>query len=307
MSRGEPAEQDARRSGSLRRWLPSGILGMNGRNLWVEVDNPKESIRLVNDKIATKRVLLERGVPVAPTLAVVRDRRDLAELDWRDMPSSWAAKPNRGRRGSGIVIAERRNSDGESWVSPSGWPLSVAFLSERLRYILDGDFSMDGTTSDVALFEPLLRPHPTLAALSPSGGLPDIRVVVYQGTPILAMMRLPTKRSDGRANLHQGAIGVALDVSTGRALGARVGGKATSVHPDTGATLDVVVPYWSSVVDAASECYEASGLGYLGADVVIDAELGPLILEVNARPGLEIQNVTGEGLRTLVESAKTNR
>jgi glutathione synthase/RimK-type ligase-like ATP-grasp enzyme len=31
-------------------------------------------------------------------------------------------------------------------------------------------------------------------------------------------------------------------------------------------------------------------------DIVVDRERGPLVLEINARPGLEIQNVVGRGL-----------
>lgn len=52
----------------------------------------------------------------------------------------------------------------------------------------------------------------------------------------------------------------------------------------------------------ARQCAGATGLHYLGADVVIDAERGPLVLEVNARPGLQIQNVTGQGLLDVVEA-----
>jgi hypothetical protein len=37
-------------------------------------------------------------------------------------------------------------------------------------------------------------------------------------------------------------------------------------------------------------------LGYPGVDLVIDEELGPLVMEVNARPGLQVQNITGIGL-----------
>jgi D-alanine-D-alanine ligase-like ATP-grasp enzyme len=42
----------------------------------------------------------------------------------------------------------------------------------------------------------------------------------------------------------------------------------------------------------------------MGVDFAIDAHHGPLVLELNARPGLEIQNVTGIGLRALLESEK---
>ena len=55
----------------------------------------------------------------------------------------------------------------------------------------------------------------------------------------------------------------------------------------------------SSAPNGAPSSYEMTGLGYLGVDVVIDREQGPLILELNARPGLAIQiaNQSGLGLR----------
>ncbi|MDX5335526.1 MAG: alpha-L-glutamate ligase-like protein, partial [Marinobacter sp.] len=40
----------------------------------------------------------------------------------------------------------------------------------------------------------------------------------------------------------------------------------------------------------------ATGLGYMGVDLVVDAYKGPLLLELNARPGLAIQMANGEGL-----------
>lgn len=50
----------------------------------------------------------------------------------------------------------------------------------------------------------------------------------------------------------------------------------------------------------AAGCYELCGLGYIGVDMVLDEEKGPLILELNARPGLNIQiaNDCGLTLRT---------
>lgn len=38
------------------------------------------------------------------------------------------------------------------------------------------------------------------------------------------------------------------------------------------------------------------GLGYIGVDIVLDRDLGPLVLELNARPGLSIQLANKIGL-----------
>jgi len=133
-------------------------------------------------------------------------------------------------------------------------------------------------------------------------GVPDIRVIVYKGYPVMAMTRLSTRASDGKANLHQGAIGVGLDISTGRALRAVQNGQPLEYHPDTGGRLkDIVVPHWEELIRLAASCYEVTGLGYLGADIVLDRVWGPLILELNARPGLAIQVANGAGLKPRIE------
>jgi hypothetical protein len=46
-------------------------------------------------------------------------------------------------------------------------------------------------------------------------GTPDVRVIVFNKVPVMAMLRLPTPQSRGRANLHQGAVGVGVDLATG--------------------------------------------------------------------------------------------
>ncbi|GIG62701.1 alpha-L-glutamate ligase-like protein [Longispora fulva] len=274
----------------LRGW--DAVLGMNRRNARIARENPAEAIRLVNNKYATKQALTAAGAPTSPTLGLLRSRREIATLDWDGLPDCWALKPNQGLGGSGIMLSFGRGRGG--WRSSSGRPVTRDMVVEQLRRILDGEYSP--RPSDWALFEPLIRAHPDLARLSHQG-LPDIRVICVGDEPRLAMLRLPTRFSGGRANLHQRAIGAAVDLDTGRITHALVGKEPTENHPDTAERLiGAAVPYWPHVLDAARRCAAATGLRYLGADIVVDAERGPLILEVNARPGLQIQNVTGHGL-----------
>ncbi|MFE0647088.1 sugar-transfer associated ATP-grasp domain-containing protein [Streptomyces sp. NPDC059534] len=274
----------------LRGWDP--VMGMNLRNARIARHNSSAAIRLVNDKYATKEALTSVGAPTSPTLALLRSRREIAALDWDGLPDCWALKPNQSLGGNGILLAFGRRR--RYWTSSSGKRISRDLVADQLRRILDGDFSP--RPADWAMFEPLIRAHPDLARLSHQG-LPDIRVICDRSKPQLAMLRLPTRFSGGRANLHQKAIGAAVDLPTGRITHALVGKEPTETHPDTGARLiGATVPHWPEVLDAASRCAAATGLHYLGADIVVDADRGPLILEVNARPGLQIQNVTGHGL-----------
>ena len=57
------------------------------------------------------------------------------------------------------------------------------------------------------------------------------------------------------------------------------------------------MPQWNDLLLIAAKSYELSGLGYVGVDIVMDKERGPMVLELNARPGLSIQIANGNGLR----------
>ena len=71
----------------------------------------------------------------------------------------------------------------------------------------------------------------------------------------------------------------------------------------TGAHLDDIgIPDWGGLLRLASRCFDVTGLGYLGCDIVIDANAGPLLLEMNARPGLAIQIANGSGLDSRLEA-----
>lgn len=218
----------------------------------------------------------------------------MAAFDWDALPGGWALKPDHGRGGCGILLARAR--DGAGWTAVGGRPLPRTDLLDHARLVLQGEFSPAGRLRDSVLLEPLLLPDDRFAEIAPAG-MPDLRVVCHRGRPISAMLRLPTARSGGRANLHQGGLGAAVDVATGRVTGARWRGRPRSEHPDTGVPLvGLQVPAWREVLAEAAACAEVTGLGYLGVDMVFDRDRGRLVLEVNARPGLEIQNVQGWGL-----------
>lgn len=274
-------------------------MGMNARNEFIARHNSPAAVRLVNNKFATKRALQAAGVPAATTICTVASRQELGRVDWAAMPDAFALKPNQSMGGSGILLASA-GIDAQTWRTGSGRPLLLLELKDHVRLILDGEFSP--RARDLALFEPLLVVHPELAELT-FQGLPDVRVICVADKVILAMLRLPTSASNGRANLHQKAIGAAVDLDTGRISRAWLDGHVVTEHPDTGARLTGArVPEWADVLDIARRCAAVTKLHYLGADVVIDQAHGPLVLEVNARPGLQIQNVTGQGLLDAIET-----
>lgn len=270
------------------------ILGMNRRNALIAQLNPREAIKAVNQKFETKQRLAAAGVPVPPTLALISSEAEAADFDFASLPDAFAIKPNRGRRGEGVILVDGRIEGG--WRKLGGELLTERMLRAHITRILAGELSLEGGNSDTALIEPLIRTHPDCARLVPFG-LPDIRIICLGDVPLMAMTRLPTLESGGRANLHQGAVGAAIDFRDGTIFRAVLGQGEVWDHPSTGAALiGAALPFWQDTVAAARRCSGALGLGYVGVDLVIDAARGVQVLECNAYPGLEIQNVNAAGL-----------
>jgi alpha-L-glutamate ligase-like protein len=284
------------------RWLISPeagrVLGMNRRNLgYIYPCNPKRFLPLADDKVLAKEVLARAGVPVPATLGIYRHFFELRRLRENLAPhEEFVIKPARGRGGGGIIVVTGRNRAG--WTSISGRALTVAELRRHITDIIFGVYSYE--LADAALVEERVCQHPALEELSPLG-LADVRVILFRDRPVLAMVRVPTRKSEGRANLHRGGIGIDIDPDsgrTGRALHDRL---EVRRHPDTGAVLTGrIVPFWAEILNASRMAAEAFPLKYIGIDVAI-AATGPMVLEINARPGLEIQNVTRRCLQTLLE------
>lgn len=272
-----------------------GMLNMNRRNVdYISRYNERSSYPLVDNKLKTKLAVAELGVKTPSLLMVVTQQHEISHFrEKADALEGFAIKPAKGSGGKGITVVTRREED--QYVKTSGARVNVATLERHLSNILAGLHSLGGTP-DVAIVESLVQSVPSLAIHS-FQGVPDIRIVVFQGYPVMAMLRLATTASDGKANLHQGAVGVGLDMGTGKSLNAVQFNRPITLHPDTGLVLEnLAIENWQEMLVMASRCYEATGLGYMGVDLVVDIQEGPLLLELNARPGLAIQMANGRGL-----------
>lgn len=272
-----------------------GILGMNRRNIsYISRYNERRLFPLVDNKIKTKVLAEAANISTPKLIGLVENQYDVNHLaDILKGINGFAIKPAKGSGGKGILVL-RRNAEGE-FVKNSGTQVSISDLQRHVTNILAGLHSLGGNT-DVALIEELIEFDDYLAGFS-FEGVPDIRVIICRGYPVMSMIRLATRASDGKANLHQGAVGVGLDIATGRPLRAVQFGERVTHHPDTGRDLsELVIPEWPTLLTLAASCYEISRLGYLGTDMVLDRNHGPMLLELNARPGLAIQLANGEGL-----------
>ncbi|GIU26839.1 alpha-L-glutamate ligase-like protein [Shewanella colwelliana] len=272
-----------------------GILGMNKRNIdFIGRYNPRKYYKRVDDKLTTKQLALANNIAVPALIGTVCQQHEISHIpEMVNNKDGFVIKPSQGSGGKGILVITK--VDNGHYFKPNGNEVTPSEIDRHVSNILSGLFSLGGKP-DVAIVEGLIQFDPVFDGYSYEG-VPDIRLIVFKGFPVMGMLRLSTAASDGKANLHQGAVGVGLDIATGKGLHAVQFDKPIDFHPDTDKKLtDIVVPHWDTLLHTASKAYEMSELGYLGTDMVLDQQLGPLLLELNARPGLAIQIANGRGI-----------
>jgi len=288
---------------SLRK---AGVLGLNRRNGdYILKWNRRRFFPLVDDKVLCKKKLLEHDLAVPELIAIASFMQQASRLEeLLGDNTEFVIKPAHGSGGDGILVIKDRKAD--YFVDTDGKLVQQADLIHHLTNVIGGLYSLGGQP-DVAMIEARVQFDPAFSDLT-FQGVPDLRVIVYRGYPVMAMARLPTRQSHGKANLHQGAIGVGVDIGSGITVGGVSGNNAVSIHPDTGfAIAGFQVPHWGRIISMSARCYEAVKLGYVGVDIVLDRDLGPLILELNARPGLNIQTANRKGLRTRLNAVDVNQ
>lgn len=278
-----------------RRLKQLGILGMNRRNAACILDhNPRRLYPLVDNKLRLQELCDPIGVPTPKLYGVVGYHSMLNRVpEILGKHADLVIKPSCGSAGRGIMVLAGRSDSG--FLRHNGERIRLDEIRQHLSDILSGRYSLGGRP-DQALLQQRVRLHPAFQYVSWQG-IPDVRVIVYRHKPAMAMLRLPTKESNGRANLHQGGIATGIDLATGVTHHAVQNNRFIEKHPDTGRSImGMRVPYWGEILILAEKVAGAVGLGYLGVDIVIDVESGPLLLEANARPGLAIQLANGHGL-----------
>ncbi len=272
------------------------VVGINRRNLTlVYPHNPRHNYPYADDKLLAKRCFERAGVPSPETLAVCQGLFAVPSVVERLRGKGrFVVKPANGSGGAGILVVDDWDEPAGGWRRAGGQLVTPLQLQRHLGDVIFGVHS--NQLEDQAFVERRVVPHPFFSTLW-GDGLCDIRVITLRTRPVLSMIRVPTAESGGRANLHQGGLGIALDLVTGRTTRAIHRACSIETHPESGARLvGLQVPRWDEVLDVARRAAGSVPLGYLGIDVVLDVERGPLVLEINARPGLEIQNINARGL-----------
>lgn len=280
----------------IQRLRDAGVVGINARNRnYVMPNNPRKMYKFVDDKVYTKQLAEKANIAVPKLyglISTVHGSKLISQII--QDKKEFVIKPAHGSGGKGILIIDNRRKD--IFIKPDNTVINTMSVKHHVENILGGVYSLGGQV-DQAIIEYRVKFDPIFNSMS-FQGVPDIRMLIYKGIPVMAMLRLPTQQSDGKANLHQGAVGVGIQLTTGITTLAVCNDQRIIEHPDFGSSLDdVQIPGWENLLLLSARCYELAPLGYLGVDIVLDAELGPLVLELNARPGLAIQIANGHGLQ----------
>ena len=288
-----------------RTLLKNGVIGINKRNAdYVLVYNRRRYFPLVDDKLQTKLLAQSAGIAIPTLYGKIEFPHETMRLpEIVASHGSFVVKPAQGSGGDGILVVVGRT--GNLYRLIDGEHMTVEDMVYHVNTILAGTYSLGGQT-DKALIEYRVISDPLFDAVS-YRGIPDIRIVVLLGVPVMAMVRLPTRMSHGKANLHQGAIGAGISIDEGRTLTAVWRNDVIEAHPDTEApVMGLHIPHWDRLLEMAAQSFELTHLGYQGIDIVLDREKGPLVLELNARPGLNIQIANREGLGNRLALVEAN-
>lgn len=274
------------------------VLGINERNIrFIYPHNDRKHYKYADNKLLTKEMLESNNLACPKTFASI-DSIGVISDKWNGVKhnSAMAIKPASGSGGNGILLIKKVNG---VW-KKGGAEITDNQIISHIANILFGMYS--GGDEDQAIIEDLIIPHPLLTSFC-DDGIPDIRIITLKHQPVMAMLRLPTSKSDGKANIHQGGIGVGINLKNGFLTHAYDGKSYIKTHPDTNKQITgIQVPMWDDITELATKVGNVFPLDFLGTDIVIDKNKGPLVLEINIRPGLSIQMANRESLKDKLDT-----
>ncbi len=277
------------------------ILTKNTRNWYYLRQNSSLAKKIADSKIRTKKILTKAEVPVPKLLGVIKNEKEVLEFPWEEIEEGFVVKPGSGFGGEGVLLIRRRAKWAGEWFLMDGTKINISGLRYHCFDILQGKFSLHNLP-DYVLVEERVKIFGQFLRFTKIGA-PDIRIIIFNQVPVMAMLRIPTEESKGKANLHQGAIGLGLDMATGiTTYGVYRDQLLEKIYDLKRKKMVKVngirIPLWEQVLRTAIAAQKAvSGLNFVGVDIVLDKEKGPLILELNARPGLAIQICNQTGLQ----------
>lgn len=313
--------------------LNFGILWINARNLlYIKKFNDKKAIRLANDKLETKNFLSARWIPFAKTYAIIKDRKQLFDIDFSQLPDkNFVIKPNNWSKGNGIYVTKflwaiekvekKTKNNILSKVShkikkienkiqklpnlPHYYKINKEIIDDNTfrRYIIDNLDGKNSMTSgdDKVIVEEKLFPGEWFKSFC-KYWLADIRVIVFNLVPVGAMVRMPTSKSSWKANLAAWWIWFGIEIGSGKINSMFQKQKIYKwkFTDEFQSFKEFKIPYWDDILFLSSKIQYFVNLGYLALDRVITDEW-PKLLEINARAWLEVQNISGIKLGKILD------
>ena len=304
--------------------LNFGILWINARNLlYIKKFNDKKAIRLANDKIETKNFLSARWIPFAKNYAIIKDRKQLFDIDFSQLPDkNFVIKPNKWSKWNGIYVTKflgviekiEKKTKKNIWSKlsckikefenkvqklpnlPHYYEINDEIIDDNTfrRYIIDNLDGKNSMTSgnDQVIIEEKLLPGEWFKKFC-KYWLADVRVIAFNLVPVWAMVRVQTKKSWWKANLAAWGIGFGIEIGSGKINSMFQKQKIykSKFTDEFKAFKNFKIPYWDDILFLSSKIQYFVNLWYLALDRVITDE-GPKLLEINARAGLEVQNIS---------------
>lgn len=279
---------------------PSHILGMNARHTYTSL-NPSSAKQYGFSKLRTKELMNEHEIPTPQVYHIFSSHTETEEVNWDAIPVPFVIKPANGLAGKGIWIIKDKHPTEQIWRNNFNEELDLGDIKLHVQNIIDGEFSVWGSNHQ-AIVEERIIAHPALAKYSYKG-TPDVRVIVFNSVPVMAEARIPTKESEGKANLDRGAIGLGIDMATGISTYGITGKSGFISHfPNSKKKVNgIKIPNWPQLLETAVRAANAAGFVFMGADLFIHPEKGPMIVEMNGFPGLSIQLANRAGLKRRLE------
>jgi len=245
--------------------------------------------RVLNDKLAFHQFCSERNLRTIRVYALAED----GALSWTSprqqrLPEcSLFIKPRNSNGGSGT---ERWIFGNGQYVGKDGWTLDSQALCEHLAEL---------SRANSYLVQECLINHPELEQLT-AGALSTLRMYTFANERgemehIFSMFKMSQDPEAVVDNIHRGGLAASVDPVTGLLGRATDSGKLARTgwldrHPVTGAQiLGLRLPFWRQALDLALLAHQKLPAAYvIGWDVAI-TENGPVIVEGNKAPDIEIE------------------
>ncbi len=243
-----------------------GILWQNARNKYILDYNDDNAKTLADSKIKTKEFLSKKWIKISESLHIIKNFEELKNFDFYALPLPFVIKPNAWYWGKGIIIIDKF----ESWffISNDNNKYTITDLQKHSEEILSWFYSLSWNRDKVIFERKIVLHH--LIGLLWKYWLPDIRAIVFNMVPVMAMLRVTTANSKWKANLHVWACWVWIDIRTWKLTNINQFWKNIKSIPWIWDVRNIELPFWEDILFLASNIQKITNIWYIWCDIVLD-------------------------------------